>query len=172
MLRIIFFFILISIITASSTVVLFSGAFLPLGVSGENGFVLLKSYLTNIKLGVQPHDIFMYCMALFLVLNIAFVLTAIIIMSVKLLKLDKVKGFYAYGFWLLASGIVMTGGLGWVYYCHLKTNGAPFAIADFSWFTFVPIGAAVIGLIIALVFYLIDRALVKKRIAGNTPIPF
>jgi hypothetical protein len=149
--RFFFYLVMFAAVVGSSIVVLFMNEW--------GGLELMKGFVNGIikgtyKPGTTASDFMLYGMAAFFVLNAAIVLTMLLILLFTGFNLNKKRRFYRISIWYIVSALILTGVWGYMHFGALHRGFKPI---NHLLIHAIPIGAAIIVGILALVFHRVGR---------------
>lgn len=163
--RILFYLFLAGGIVGSTVVVLWMGKFLPLGMGTVmNGQDIIENFLKSIangtaKFGFTAGDLFVYAIALFVLINAAVLLTMILIFLFSGFNLNRIARFYRICGWFFFSSLLLTASYGYLIFKALPSFSFSNLIDAVPYYAYIPIGASFLLLLFAIIF----RATEKKR---------
>jgi len=161
--RYLFYILLLASIGGATFVVLMMGEYIkPVAVFAKDGFEIMKNFVESVvngsfKFKTDSAHIFIYGMALFIIINAAIVVTMILMWLISGFNLNRINRFYGISIWFFVSTLIMTAAYGWFYYDILQASGKSFSIADLSWYAYIPIATGIIAMVLGLVFKLTDK---------------
>ena len=146
--RLIFFFLILGSIAASSYLLLFSDS--------KALFELLKLAFEGIKAGTWKWSnlnfltVFTYALTIFLFINAVLLISLLVMAFTTLFRFERVYRFYATATWYLIGAAIFTAG---VVYMMLK-SGVPVGeyLKSMPWYYYTPLGSAVVLFVLALIF--------------------
>jgi hypothetical protein len=97
--------------------------------------------------------IFTYGIALFTLINAAILLTMLLIFLFSGFNLNKISKFYRITGWFLFSAILFSATYAW----SLVSGSNSFNISDVPYIYYVPLAAAILSVIAAIVFRVTDK---------------
>jgi len=169
MLRFFFYFLFAGAIGGTSAFVLFVPQFMPAFFNtnnlGSNGYQVIEGMIRNIvsgnfTFGTTAPEIFMYGLALFLLINASILLTMLMIFLFSGFRLGRIYKFYRISAWFYVSTIIMTATYCWYVWDTISKQGLTFgfeAIRDlFPWTAVIPISVGFGMVLVSILFRLID----------------
>jgi hypothetical protein len=150
--RLIFFLLLVGVISCVSCLLLFDG--------GSSGLDVLKGAFESIKAGTwqwgsfNANAIYVYGLFVFFLINAVLLLSLLVMALTTLFHFNRVYRFYATMWWFLFSAIVFTGV--YVYYLFEFARVGNVNVAELfksvSWIVYTPLGSAIALVIIGMIF--------------------
>lgn len=160
----IFYLLLLVGLVGATCIVLFVSQFMPYGrdinrLLDINGYDMVYGWTRSLIngdssiWGTSASHFFVYALILFLILNLATLVTLLLILMFSRFRFQNIRRPYMIGLWYLVSALILTGFWFWMYF---DIHGFNFVFRD-KIFAMIPIASALVVNLVGLVFGLTDR---------------